>query len=187
MHSKAEDQASLEKRGPVERETLYRGRIITLRKDMLQVEGRPPQKWEIVVHPGAVVIIPITSEGNILLVSQWRRAIEKIILELPAGTLEKNEDPLVCAGRELQEETGFKAASIIPLGGFYSAPGFCTEYLHLFIAEDLEESPLQADEDEGIDVVSVSLEDALRMIDDDTISDAKTIAGILRYHRWKQR
>lgn len=186
MDSKAEAQASLEKRGPIQRETLYRGRIISLRKETLHVEGENPRKWEIVEHPGAVVLVPVTAEGNILLVSQWRRAIGKIILELPAGTLEEKEGPLVCAGRELQEETGFKAGTITPLGGFYSAPGFCTEYLHLFVAEDLQESPLDPDDDEGIDVVSVSLDEALTMIDDGSIVDAKTIAGILRYQRWKR-
>lgn len=186
MQSKAQAQKLLERSGKVEHEVLYEGKIIDLRLDRVR-SGERKLQWEIVVHPGAVVVVPVLADGRIVLVSQWRRAIEQIIVELPAGTLEEGEEPLVCADRELQEEIGYKAGRLTALGGYYSAPGFCTEYLHLFVAENLVESALEGDEDEGIDVVIVTLDEALKMIDDNRIVDVKSIAGLLRYARWNQK
>ena len=139
------------------------------------------------MHPGAVAIVPINEQGNLLLVKQWRRAANRITLELPAGTLEENEPPLECAQRELQEEIGYKADTFISLGGFYSSPGFCTEYIHLFIAETLSESSLLPDDHEAIDVVEISLIDALKLIDSHQMNDSKTIIGILQYDRWNRQ
>ncbi|NGX26798.1 MAG: ADP-ribose pyrophosphatase [Chlamydiae bacterium] len=178
-------QKQLEDQANLQTKELYKGKIFSLRRDHLQFDAGPPHDWDIIEHPGAVAIIPVNEKGNFIFVQQWRRAIEKIIYELPAGTLDEGENPLLCAQRELQEETGYRAKEIIPFGGIYSAPGFCTEYIHFFIARDLEESPLPGDLHEAIDVVEVSLNDALAMIDSQQISDAKTIVGILRYQRWK--
>jgi len=141
---------------------------------------------EVVVHPGAIVIVPIDQAGRLLLVKQWRHPVGKVLTELPAGTLEAGESPHSCAERELQEETGFKPTTLTAMGGFYSAPGFCTEYLHLFLAEGLTVSRLPADEDEHIELLSVSLAAALQMIEDGTICDAKSVAGILRYAAHKR-
>jgi ADP-ribose pyrophosphatase len=184
MGEKSAEQERFEKASAIDRREVYRGRTIALRCDTLKKADGSLKKWDIVVHPGAVVLIPITDKGEIILVKQWRRAIEKRIIELPAGTLESGEPPEVCAQRELQEETGFRANQIIPLGGFYTTPGFCTEYLHLFIALDLEADPLPADDDEGIDLLFTPLEKAEKMIEKGEICDAKTIAGILRYAKW---
>jgi ADP-ribose pyrophosphatase len=164
----------------------YQGKIIKLRLDTYQIDAKT-KVFELVSHPGAVVIIPVDPKGNLLLVSQWRRACQKTLLELPAGTLEEGEDPLFCAQRELQEETGHRGQKWTSLKGFYSAPGFCDEYLHLFVAEDLLPSQLAPDEDEGIDVVPIRLDQAVHAIEEGKIVDAKSIASILRYQIWSQK
>lgn len=187
MQEKSAEQERFEKSAPIEREVVYQGRTIALRCDTLTKADGSRKKWDIVVHPGAVVLVPITDKKEVLLVKQWRRAIGKRILELPAGTLEKGEPPESCAQRELQEETGFRAGQIIPLGGFYSAPGFCTEYLHLFLALGLEPAPLEPDDDEMIDRLFVPLRKIEQMIETGEICDAKTIAGIHRYVQWSDR
>ncbi len=186
MHSdKSLQQAMREKDARIQSEEVYRGRPFCVRRDTYQIENAELKCWDIVVHSGAVVLIPIIKTGELLLVKQWRRAVEKILLEFPAGTLEIGEAPSACAQRELREETGFRADKIIPLGGFFSAPGFCTEYLHLFLALDLTEAPLKSeDSDEVIDLVSVTYEQMELMIDTHQIQDAKTIAGFYRYEQW---
>lgn len=184
MGEKSAEQERIEKSSCLERREIYRGRTLALRSDTLKKEDGSSKTWDIVVHPGAVVLVPVTEKQEIILVKQWRRAIEKRILELPAGTLESGESPEVCAQRELQEETGFRSSQIIPLGGFYSSPGFCTEYLHLFLAFGLQADPLPADDDEGIDLFFVSLLKAEKMIETGEICDVKTIAGIQRYAKW---
>lgn len=180
--SKSIKQASDEKNALIKQETIYRGRIITLRVDTIN-----NHRWDIIDHPGAAAILPIDAQENLILVKQWRRAVETILLEIPAGTLEKGEDPLECASRELQEETGFKASEMISLGTIYSAPGFCSEKLHLFLARDLSESYLPHDETEAIDVCKISLKEALQMIDRHELHDAKTVAAIFLYLRWKEK
>ncbi len=177
-----EDAASRDSKAELKSEMVYQGKRISVRVDHLTDETGRSYKREIVLHPGAVVMIPVTAEGQILLVRQWRRAANKILLELPAGTLEEGEEPLVTAGRELQEEIGYRAERITALGGFYSAPGFCTEYLHVFLAEDLRESRLDADVGEDIEVCPVSLEEALDLIEQGKIEDAKSVAGLSRYY-----
>jgi ADP-ribose pyrophosphatase len=180
MSTHAENQEERERNAPIKREVIYQGRTITLRCDTWK-----EHTWDIVLHPGAVVIIPITSEGKILMVKQWRRAVGKILIELPAGTLEEGEPVAVCAQRELQEETGYKSNELISLGGFYSAPGFCSEYLHLFLALELEAEPLEPDSDEAIDVISVTLSEAWDLIKNQHICDAKTIAGVALYAQFQ--
>ena len=177
-------QKKLESEAKVHSKEIYKGKIFTLRQETLQFDALPPHNWDLIIHPGAVALIPINSKGNLLLIQQWRRALQKIIYEIPAGTLHDLEPPLECAARELQEEIGFKANTLIPFGGFYSAPGFCNEYIHLFIAKNLEESPLPPDLHEAIDVVEMTLDQALELIDNNQIQDAKTICALLRYQRW---
>jgi len=179
----SERQKELENRAKHSFEELYQGRLFSLRRERLEFEDHT-HDWDILIHPGAVAAIPVQNNGKLVLIQQWRRAIGKIIYELPAGVLEKGESPLVTIDRELQEEIGYKAKTIVPLGGFYSTPGFCTEYIHLFVAEDLSPSSLPGDLHEAIDIVEMTLEDALRLIDANEIVDMKTIAGLLRYQRW---
>jgi ADP-ribose pyrophosphatase len=179
MGDKSKAQAEAEQRAIVESERVFTGKTICVQRD--KVAGRC---WDLVTHPGAVVIVPVTEQGEILLIEQWRRAAKQILLELPAGTRDQGEDIGTCAQRELREETGYRARKWVPLGGFFSAPGFCTEYLHLFIGKDLVLDPLPHDEDEAIDLCRYPLEETLKMIESGAICDAKTIAGLFRYDRW---
>lgn len=177
---KSLEQRDREKGAQIKTEWVYRGNVVSLKLDTYEIEGKE-KTFEIVKHDGAVVILPVNADGHILLVQQWRRAAGEILLELPAGGLEMREKPIDCARRELREETGFDAKKISPFGGFYSAPGFTNEYLHLFLAKELYPAPLPPDDGEMIDLVPVSPQEAKRLILENQIRDAKTIAGILRY------
>ncbi|MBI4236238.1 MAG: NUDIX hydrolase [Chloroflexi bacterium] len=159
---------------------VYRGHVFNVRVD--EAEGptgrRTPR--DVVEHPGAVVLVPVNAQGNVILVRQHRHAAGETLLELPAGTREPAEPPEETARRELQEETGYEAAELTPLGGFYSAPGFCTEYLHLFLARGLHQVGATPDADEEITIVPVPLSQIPDLIRRGEIRDAKSIAGLLR-------
>ncbi len=161
-------------------ERIYSGRIVTLDIAEVELPDGQHQKREIIRHPGAVAVIAFDADRRVLLVRQFRSAAAKIMLEIPAGLLNPAESPLDAASRELQEETGYKPGKIESLGGFYVAPGYTTEYIHLFIATDLIESRLPADEDEFIEVERYMLDETVAMIDRGDISDSKTIIGLLR-------
>ena len=183
MAKKSHTQAQQEKSASVESRLVHAGPVFALRVDTYLLDGKP-REWDIVVHPGAVVILAVNDRGEILFVEQWRRAAQQVMIELPAGTLEKSEPPLLCAQRELQEETGFRAKDLIPLGGFFTVPGYCTEYLHFFLAKNLEPAPLPGDDGEEIDLLALPLDKVHELIDNGGICDAKTIAGVYRYERW---
>jgi ADP-ribose pyrophosphatase len=162
---------------------IYDGRIIKL--DLLDVrlpDGKEARR-EVIRHPGAVAIVVLDDAKNVLLVRQYRAAAGKILLEIPAGTLNPGEVPLTCALRELQEETGFRAEKLDTLGGIYTAPGYTTEFIHLFYATGLIESRLNMDEDEFIEVERVPFTEALAMIDRGEIADGKSVSGLLRVAR----
>ena len=181
MGKNADNQAFQEKNGKIDSRFTFEGKYLKVRRDTIDIPNRPVKTWDIVVTSGAVAIIPIDSQGRIVLVEQWRRAIDRITLELPAGMLDPGESPQECAQRELQEETGLKAGSLKPFGGCFSSPGSMTEYIHLYLGRDLTESPLNADDTDLIDVRTLSLNEAQKMIENGQICDAKTIIGILRY------
>lgn len=183
LMNQPEEQRLKEQKAEKTSETVYQGRFIKVLKETYRFDGKNPHVCDIVQHPGAVGILPIAQDGKLLLIRQWRRATNEILIEIPAGLLEKGEDPAACAGRELQEETGFKARDIIPLGFFYTAPGFTNEKVHLFLGYGLEEAPLPPDEHEVIEVHPITLDEALGLIDTKRIIDAKTIVAILRYAR----
>jgi ADP-ribose pyrophosphatase len=132
-------------------------------------------------HPGAVAVIPIDEEGNLILVQQYRSAIQELTLELPAGRIDGGLCLADEAQRELQEEIGYKAGQLTPFGFLYSAPGFTNEKVFLFIGKDLTPSQLEPDLSEVIDVVKIPFTKAVQMIDEGIITDSKTIIGILRY------
>jgi ADP-ribose pyrophosphatase len=166
----------------VEKQVLYEGRRIRLEINHLDDEttGKRIRK-EVVVHPGAVVILGFLPDGRILLIRNRRYTINETLIELPAGTLEKGEDPMNCAGRELLEETGYLAGRLKPLGSFFASPGILTEKMYLFAAYDLEQQGQSLDESEEIEVMPVTLEQAIEMIKQGEIVDGKTIAGIFLY------
>ena len=169
------------------RREIYDGRVIKLRVDEIEVKSGVNVRREVVTHPGAVVMLPIDGEGRILWVKQYRYAAGRELLELPAGTLEHGEEPIETAGRELREEVGHAAATLEPLGGFYSAPGFCNEYLHAYLATGLSADAADGDEDEDIEVIPLTLDESFARLDAGDITDAKSIATLMLYLRKTQR
>lgn len=158
---------------------IYRGRIINLRVDEVSLPDGKTTNREVVEHAGAVAVVPVNEKGELLLVRQYRYAVGKTLLEIPAGKLNPGEDYASCAGRELTEETGYKAGNLKYLISFYTTPGFTNEQIHLFLATDLTLIKQNLDEDEFIDVETVSLKQALGMVLSGEIYDAKSVAGIL--------
>lgn len=159
---------------------VYDGKLVKVDKLTVQLPDNATALREVVQHPGAVAIVPIDAENNVLLVRQFRIAANKSLLEIPAGTLEPGEQPDLAAVREMREETGYHPGQIQPIGGIYAAPGYTTEYIHLYYATDLTESPLDQDEDEFIELIRMPYAEALRLIEKGDIEDSKTVAGLLR-------
>ena len=167
----------------IEKQVLYDGRRIRLEMHHLLADGQRVAK-EVCVHPGAVVILPLLDAQTIVFIRNRRYAVGKILVELPAGTLEKDEDPINCAGRELLEETGYLAGRMKPMRSFYSSPGILTEKMHVFLAYDLRKQSKDLQEDEEIQVFTATLGEAVEMIHQGEIEDAKTIAAVLMYERF---
>ena len=160
-------------------EVLYQGKLRGVR-DTIQNDAGKTFVHETIEHPGAVVVLPILDDGRIVCISQYRHSIRRDFLELPAGTLEKGEDPATCAGREIQEEIGIAAKEIVSLGTIYPAPGFCNEVQHLFLARGLYDSPAQPDEDEQISPICMTPREVEEAIVSGAFSDAKSIALFTR-------
>ena len=160
---------------------VYSGHILKLRIDQVRLPDGSQSSREIVEHGNAVAIVAVDADDNILLVKQYRRAAEKDLLEVPAGCVDPGEGSDATVIREMQEETGYRPNRIKRLGGFYSAPGFCTEYLHLYLATELAPSRLHAEDTDSIDLVRVPLDEVEELIDSGAICDAKSIAGLLFY------
>ncbi|MGJ0846685.1 NUDIX hydrolase [Tissierella praeacuta] len=157
---------------------LYEGKLLNLRVDTVEIPDKKYSKREIVEHPGGVAIIPITNDNSIVLVKQYRKAIERFLLEIPAGKLEINEEPRETAIRELKEETGFEAKKLEYLLEFYTSPGFSNEKIYLFLATDLIEGESNPDVGEFIDIEEHSIDDLVKMVERGEIVDSKTIIGI---------
>jgi ADP-ribose pyrophosphatase len=158
---------------------VYAGRVVRLRVDSVRLPNGKTATREVIEHPGAVAIVAFDERDDVLLVRQYRRAAGRFLLEIPAGTLKPGEDPLDCAGRELTEETNYHAATLEPLVCFFSAPGFCSEYLHVFVATGLVPEVGVPDEDEDIEVVHLPLAECLARVRSGEICDAKSVAGLL--------
>lgn len=141
---------------------------------------------ETVQHPGAVTILPMVDGNHVCLIHNYRAAVDETLIELPAGTLEVDEDPLVAAGRELEEETGFRAGKLQPLIGFYMSPGILNERMHLFLATELTAGPTRRDAGEEIENLVVPWNEALELIHQGRIQDAKTLVALLYYDRLRQ-
>ena len=158
---------------------IYQGRILNLRVDTVGLPKGGQTQREIVEHSHSVVIVPIDSEGMVILVRQFRKATEEFLVEAPAGGVDEGESPERCAQRELKEETGFTAGQIKHLGSFWIAPGFCTEYMHAYVATELEPGNTDQEEDENIEVIKVPLAEIPAWIRSGEIRDAKSIAALL--------
>jgi len=140
-----------------------------------------PLERHLILHPGAITVLPILDDGRVVLVKQYRIAVEKYLIELPAGTREPNEEPIITAGRELIEETGFTAGNIEPLTVFYSSPGILHEEMHLFLATDLKPGPSHLEDGEDIQVLLADWTEVRQKIFSGEIQDAKTLVGLLWY------
>jgi ADP-ribose pyrophosphatase len=157
---------------------IHDGKVVHLYVDTVRLPNGRTTRRETVRHSGAVAIIPLDSDGKIVLVRQYRHAAGRALLEIPAGTLNKGEDPDQCAIRELQEETGYKPGKLQKIGGIFVAPGYSTEFIHLYLATDLTASRLDMDADEFIEVQHVPLPEVLNRIRSGEIPDAKTICAL---------
>jgi ADP-ribose pyrophosphatase len=164
----------------IQKEKIYSGKVIDLYVEEVELPNKKTSKREIVKHPGAVAVLAVTDEGKILMVEQFRKPLEKTIIEIPAGKLEKGEDPLQCAKRELLEETGYSAERMKSLGSFYTSPGFADELIHLFFTDSLVNQGSQmTDDDEFLNVLEISVEEARKLLNEQKIHDAKTAYAVM--------
>ena len=166
-------------------EKIFDGKILSLRVDTVELPDKKYSKREVVEHEPAVAIVAADDEDNIILIKQYRKAVDKIIYEIPAGCLEIGESPKEGAIRELKEETGYIADSIEYATEFFCSPGFCNEKIYIFMAKGLVKGEQELDEDEFIEYLKVPLEKAVKMIEVGEIMDGKSIIGILMYKNLK--
>lgn len=160
-------------------EIKYTGRVLNLKVDTVELPDGKQTQREVVIHPGAVAVAAVNERNEIILVRQFRYPVGEILLEVPAGKLQRGEDPLACAKRELAEETGLGAGNWTHLSTFYTTPGFSDEIMYLYKAAGLFKNVMASDDDEFIEVHPVLVQRAVDMIKSGEIKDAKTIAGIL--------
>jgi ADP-ribose pyrophosphatase len=169
----------------IEKQTLYKGTKISLELHHLEDDAGGRIVREIGVHPGAVVVLPFLDEQTILLIRNRRYTVQQILMELPAGTLDDaGESPMNAAGRELQEETGYLARRLKPIGNFFTSPGILTEKMYAFAAYDLRQTAPALEAGEEIEVSPTGFDEAIRMIRDGQIQDGKSIATLLMYERF---
>lgn len=157
---------------------IYQGRVFDVRCDVISLPNGKSAELDIVEHPGAVVLVPIDDQGNLWFVRQYRHAGQVELLELPAGSLEPGEPPDACALREVREEIGMAAGHIEKIGEFFMAPGYSTEFVHVYLATDLLPSPLEADDDEFLSVETLPIEQVFEMVEAGRIHDCKTLASL---------
>ncbi|MGC6770132.1 NUDIX hydrolase [Enterococcus sp. LJL128] len=166
----------------ITRQEIFKGHIIEVVVDDVRLPDGSTGKRELVFHPGGVAVIPITADNKMVMVKQFRKPLEKVILEIPAGKIDPGEQnhPIETAKRELEEETAYRAEKLIPITGMYVSPGFADEILHIFYAENLEkvENPLPQDEDEVIELYELTLEEAKQEVANGLICDAKTLFAV---------
>ena len=171
--------ASQKHEAVLESRYLYRGRILNLRLDTVAMPSGHQSTREVVEHSASVAVVALDDQGNVLLVRQYRLPTQAHELEIPAGEVKPGETPPAAVQRELQEETGYRAGETQPLGGFYVSPGYCDEYIHLFLARELVPSRLAADADEELELLRLPLAEALNLVWQGNIRDAKSIIGLL--------
>jgi ADP-ribose pyrophosphatase len=158
---------------------IFDGRVVKLSVHDIELPDGTRSKREMVKHPGAVAIVALDDEQNVLLIRQYRLGAEQVLVEIPAGTLEPGEPADECAVRELREETGYRPGRLERIGGWFVAPGYTTEYIHLYMATDLTEDPIAGDEDEFIERFRAPLAEALAMVMRGEISNSTGVAGLL--------
>lgn len=164
--------------------SIYEGKVVDLQVDEVSLPNGKTAKRELIKHPGAVAVIPITKDNKIVLVEQFRKPLEKSLVEIPAGKVEIGEAPEVTARRELEEETGYTTNELSFVTSFYTSPGFADELMHIYITDELEKMDTQpeSDEDEFVEVLELTLEEAKELVEQERIHDAKTNYAILYLH-----
>jgi ADP-ribose pyrophosphatase len=167
-----------ETRNSLSTEHIYAGKVLVLNREMVTLPNGQSTNVEIIRHPGASAIVPVKDDGTIVLIRQFRHAAGGFIYEIPAGKLHPQEDPRICAARELEEEVGYQAGQLKLLTSIWTAPGFTDEVIHIYQGTDLQPGRQQLDYDEVLEVVEWPLEKALAGIHNGTIRDAKTIIGL---------
>ncbi len=165
---------------------IFEGRAVKLRIDTVKMPSGRETTREVIEHSDCVAIVAIDADDNVLLVKQFRQAVGKELLEIPAGGIEVGEDPAASVRREMREETGYLPRKVERLGGFYSSPGYGTEYLHLYLATDLISSPLTAEDTEDISLIRVPTAQITSLITSGSICDAKSIAGLLTFLEYQK-
>ena len=158
---------------------IYEGRIVSLREDAVTLSDGRSALREVVEHGDVAATVPIDADGNVILVRQYRLPAGDALLEVPAGGVDAGESIEAAAQRELQEETGYRAERLERLAGFFVSPGYCTEFIHVFLATGLTEDAVAGDPDEDIAIERLPLTDAVRLIESGEIKDAKSIVGLL--------
>ncbi|MFD1065308.1 NUDIX hydrolase [Oceanobacillus locisalsi] len=163
---------------------IFEGNIIDVQLDEVMLSNGETAQRELVNHPGAVAVLPITPDNKIVLVEQYRKPLERTLIEIPAGKLEKNENPLTAAVRELEEETGYTTTNLSQVTSFYTSPGFANELVYIYVTNDLirMENPPAGDDDEFVEVMEVTLDEAKDLVEEGRIQDAKTNYAILYLH-----
>lgn len=159
---------------------IYNGKVINFRVDTVELPNGGTSLRELVEHPGGVGIVAVDNDGCLLLVEQFRKPYDKMILEIPAGKMERGEEPELCGRRELEEETGYAAERFEFLGECYPSVGYTNEIIRLFLAADLKKTHQHTDEDEFLNVVRIPLEDMYKRVMNNEIADAKTVIGVLK-------
>jgi ADP-ribose pyrophosphatase len=165
---------------------IFEGRAVKLRIDTVRTADGRQTTREIVEHADCIAVVAVDAEDNVLLVRQYRKPLEKELLEIPAGGIDGGEDASAAVIREMQEETGFRPQRVERLCGFYSSPGYCNEYLHLFLASDLVPGRLHAEDTAGIEVVTVPVAQIPALINSGKIEDSKSLAGLLFYLEYRK-
>lgn len=163
----------------LKKSTVYEGDFLIYEKIQVELPDGNTANRDVIRHPGAVAVIAITEDNKVLFVEQYRKALDKITLEIPAGKIDKGESPEKSVVRELEEETGFKSDNIKFLGKIVTAPGFCDEYIHIYLAKDLKTGIKEGDEDEFINVKKFSMKEIKKMILNGEIYDSKTLSALL--------
>jgi ADP-ribose pyrophosphatase len=170
----------------LESQRIYEGKVVHLRLDTVLLPSGRTAKREVLEHRGAVSILPIMPDGQIAMIRQWRTAAQEILWEIPAGGLEENEPPEECAKRELIEEIGYKTDNLTLLFQCYLAPGYSSEMMWCYMAQDMELVGAQPEEDENIELIIKPLEELLPLIDQGIIRDSKTVGALLALYRLRQ-
>lgn len=179
----APDPRLVEKR--LRKNTIYKGKMVNWCVDDVELPNGGKATREYMDHPGAVGVVPVLEDGSIVLVRQYRYPVEQVTLELPAGKLDKGENPLACVERELAEETGYTARTITPLLDYWPTPAFANELLRMYVAEGLTPGELHPDDDEFIEKVEMPLDAALALCKSGEIKDSKTLVALMAYKLWR--